>query len=166
MKEPKGQGLQWESKRIKLTFPAFGGYRTIVSDIPNIQTSKMYQDDQKKPVLGDGTGWSKNRGSRLFAKLPRHFLARLQDTFTLYRSKGVETCRSVARCCYSLFASHKLNISLSMFQWFANVSINWLSHYVVGINVGSEFNMTCIWRLPVSSHWCGLASPGITLCVL
>lgn len=107
------------SKWIKFAFPAFGCYRTIISDIPNIQTSKIYQDHQRKPALGHGTGWSKNRAkilcrvrlcSRLFAKLRPHFLARLQDTFTLYRSKGVETCRGVARCCYSLYASYKLNI--------------------------------------------------------
>ena len=56
--------------------------------------------------------------------------------------KLAEVLHGVARCCYSLFASYILNISLSMFQWFANVSINCLSHYVIGINAGSEFNMT------------------------
>ena len=105
-------------------------------------------------LLGTGQVGAKT-GQRFFAmfacvrdclpNFPITFSPRLQDTFTLYRSKGVETCRGVARvarCCYSLFASYILNISLSMFQWFANVSINCLSHYVIGINAGSEFNMT------------------------
>lgn len=106
----------------------------------------------KENLLLDTGQVGAKTGQRFFAtfacvrdclpNFPITFSPRLQDTFTLYRSKGVETCRGVARCCYSLVASYKLNISLSMFQWFANVSINCLSHYVIGIIAGSEFNMT------------------------
>ena len=99
------------SKRIKLAFPAFGGYETIVSDIPNIQTSKMYQDHQRKPALGHRTGWSKNRAkilrhvrlcSRLFAKLPHHFLAEVARYF---HSLQIQRRGNLQRCCTVLLFS-------------------------------------------------------------
>ncbi len=89
------------SKRINDAFPAFGGYRTIVSDIPNIHTIRVYTKKNSCSWtwdrLNQKQGKDSSPSSLVFEIVPQpspSLSPRLQDTFTLYRSKGVETCRT------------------------------------------------------------------------